>query len=61
MYKLITSARDTDDLSIGFDRDCDGRQQELTNKKIKKENNMREICSEMFLVLQNIKEKLLKG
>ena len=23
MYELITNARDTDDLSIGFDRDCD--------------------------------------
>ena len=36
IYKLITSARDTDDLSIGFDRDCDGRQHELTNNKTKK-------------------------
>ena len=30
MYELITSARDTDDLSIGFDRDC-ARARELTN------------------------------
>ena len=34
MYKLITSARNTDDLSIGFDRDRDRRKRELTNNKI---------------------------
>ena len=34
MYKLITSAKTTFDLSIGFDRDRNGRQQELTNNKI---------------------------
>ena len=34
MYKLITRARDTDDLSIGFDRDRGRRQRELTNDKI---------------------------
>ena len=32
-YKLITSARNTDDLSIGFDRDRGRRQRELTNNK----------------------------
>ena len=32
-YKLITSARSTDDLSIGFHRDCDKRQDEFTDKK----------------------------
>ena len=31
--KLITSPKDTDDLSIGFDRDRNRRQQELTNNK----------------------------
>ena len=36
MYKLITSSRDTDDLSIGVDRDLARRQRELTiNKKQK--------------------------
>ena len=35
MYKLITGARDTDDLSIGFDRDCGSIQREKTiNKNI---------------------------
>ena len=33
MYKLITSARVTDDLSIGFHRDRNRRQIELTNNK----------------------------
>ena len=32
-YKLITCARNTDDLSIGFDRNRGGRQRELTNIK----------------------------
>ena len=36
MYKLKTTARNTDDLSIGFDRSCDRRQRELTNNKIQK-------------------------
>ena len=36
MYIIIISARDIDDLSIGFDRDRKRRQRELTNnKKIK--------------------------
>ena len=33
LYKLITSARGSDDLSIGFDRDRGRRQLELTNNK----------------------------
>ena len=33
MCNLITSARETNDLSIGFDRDRVRRQQELTNTK----------------------------
>ena len=36
MYKLLISSRDSDDLSIGFDRDRNRRQRELThNKNIK--------------------------
>ena len=31
MYKLITSARNTDDLSNGFDSDRGRRQRESTN------------------------------
>ena len=33
MYRVITSSKDSDDLSIGFDRCCDTRRQELTNNK----------------------------
>ena len=33
MYKLITSSRGSDDLSIGFDRDRNRRQRDLTNNK----------------------------
>ena len=33
MYKLITSATNTNDLSIGFDRDRGRSQRELTNNK----------------------------
>ena len=33
MYKLITSAEDTDDLSRGFPRDRGRRQRELTDNK----------------------------
>ena len=33
LYKLITSSKDSNDLSIGFDRDRNRRQRELTNNK----------------------------
>ena len=33
MYKLLTGARNTDDLATGFDRDRGRRQRELTNNK----------------------------
>ena len=37
IYKTTTnSAKDTDDLFIGFDQDRDRRKQELTNKKYNK-------------------------
>ena len=36
MYKLITTARYTDDFSIGFDRDCERRQRGLTGNKTQK-------------------------
>ena len=36
MYKLIRSAKDSDDLSNGFDRSRDRKTQELTNKKTRK-------------------------
>ena len=36
MYKLLTSSRVSDDLSIGCDRDRNRRQRELTNNKSQK-------------------------
>ena len=36
MYKLITSSKGSEDLSIGFDRDRNRRQRELSNKKTQK-------------------------
>ena len=36
MYKLLSSSRDTDDLSIGFDRSRDKRKRELLNNKNQK-------------------------
>ena len=33
MYKLLTTSKDNDDLSVGFDRNRDRRQRELTNNK----------------------------
>ena len=36
MYKLLTSSKGSDDLSIGFDRDCNRRQRELSNNKTQK-------------------------
>ena len=49
MYKLITSVRDTDDLSIVFDRDRGRRQRELTNnKKIRGKNHVRIYLKDIF-------------
>ena len=36
MYKLLTSSKGSDDLSIGFDRDRGRRQRQLTNNKTQK-------------------------
>ena len=49
LYKLITSARDSDDLSIGFDRDRGRRQRELTNNKnIKGKYQVRNYLKDVF-------------
>ena len=53
MYKLLISARDTDDLSIGFDRYRGRRQRELTNNKLKKINFILELWFRIYLVLLN--------
>ena len=49
MYKLITTAKDANDLSIGFDRDRGRRQRELTNSKnIKGKYHVRFILEDIF-------------
>ena len=49
MYKLVTSARNTDDLSIGFDRDRGRRQRELTkNKNIKVKYHVKIMLKDIF-------------
>ena len=49
MYKLITSARDTDDLSICFDHSGDRRRRELTdNKNLKGKNLSTNMLKDVF-------------
>ena len=49
MYKLLTSSRGSDDLSIGFDRDRNRRQNELTNNKnIKGKYHVRIYLKDVF-------------
>ena len=50
MYKLLTSSRGTDDLSIGFDRSRDRRRDELTtNKNVTGKNHLRIELEDIFL------------
>ena len=49
LYKLITSSKGIDDLSIGFDRDRDRRKRELTNNKnIKGKYHIRIYLKDIF-------------
>ena len=49
MYKLLTSSKDSDDLSIGFDRNCGRRKSELsTNKIIKGKYHIRTYLKDIF-------------
>ena len=49
MYKLLTSNKRTDDLSIGFDRDRNRRKRELINNKNNNgKNHMRIYLKDMF-------------
>ena len=49
MYKLLTSSRSGDDLSIGFDRDRNRRKRELANNKnIKGKYHMRIYLKDIF-------------
>ena len=57
MYKLITSARNTDDFSIGYDRDRGRRQRELTkNKTIKSKNHVTLMLKDFFGFAQHQKK-----
>ena len=49
MFKLITSAKDTNDLCIGFDGDRGRRQREFTNKKLRKVNFIIEFVQKIYL------------
>ena len=54
MYKLLTSSRDNDDLSIGFDRDRNKRKRELSkNKNIKGKYHMRIYLKDIFGIAEN--------
>ena len=60
LYKLMTSSKDSEGLSIGFDRSRNRRRDQLTaNKIVKGINIFLKLCSKMYLVLQNTKKKLL--
>ena len=49
MYKFITSAKDTNDLSICFDKDCGRRQRELTkDKNVKRKYHVRIYLKDVF-------------
>ena len=49
MYKLLTSSKGSDDLSVGFDRDCTRRRNELTNNKnIKGKYHLRIYLKDIF-------------
>ena len=49
MYKLITCSRNSDDLSIGFDRSRARRQDEMTdNKKVKGNYHVRIMLKDFF-------------
>ena len=59
MYKLLTSTRCSDDLSIGFDRHCNRRKRELTNNKIiKGKYHMRIYLKDIFGFAEHQKKLL---
>ena len=61
MYELVTSSADTDDLSIGFDRDRGRRRDELTNKNnIKGKYHNRNLLKDVFGVAEH-QDKALCG
>ena len=61
MYKLSTSSRGSDDLSIGFDRDRNRRQRELSNKKTQKGKYHVRIYIKGVFVFAEYQEKATYG
>ena len=54
MYKIITSKKASDDLSIGFNRDCNGRRDEVTNtKNVKSKYHLRNMLEDVFGFAEN--------
>ena len=53
MYKLLSSSKESDDFSIGFDRNRDKRKREITNNKNTKGKNHLRICLEVFAFAQH--------
>ena len=50
LYKLLTSSKDSDDLTLGFDRSRDRKRRELTNNKnIKGKYHLRICLGDFFL------------
>ena len=61
MYKLITSSKDSDDLSIGFDRNRNRRKDELAlNKNIKGKYHMKIMLKDVFGFAEH-QEKAIYG
>ena len=61
MYKLITTAKDMNDLSIGFDRDRTRRRNELTNNKnVKGKYHVRIYLLDVFVFVEH-QEKATYG
>ena len=58
MYKLLTSSRGSNDLSLGCDHDRDRRRLELTNNKNIKGKISRQNLFKIHSVLLNIKKKV---
>ena len=59
MYKILTSNRDSDDLSICFDRNRDKRKRELTNNKnVKGKYHVRILIKDVFGFAEHQKKLL---
>ena len=61
MYKLITSAEGSDDLSEGFDRDRNRRQREMTNNKNQKRRYHIRYCLKVFFGFAGHQERASFG